>query len=411
MRTALLASLDHDDDGSLRAGLLFGGRSVLAWQGETMRALGCERVICLTERFGEEILSLQRAVEGGGGEFHALRSGRQLPALVRADDELIVLLDGLVVDRAVLQAAISSEGVLAKGVATLPAGHPLAQAHPEVFERIDRERAWAGALVMHAAPVQQFADLPADGATVPLLLRLALQSGTPCRALAPEAISAGEWLLAGSDEALAARERVLIDSGLVDTPWTGPGLALAQQIARRLAPRGLSAGPFVGAGMALILLVTGTVLAGFGFGPAGLVLAAMGAFAGVWSLAAARIARGHLGETARAFPAARFSGICDILASAALGLAALFSNGDATGPAIGALGPLTVGLTRLAARAAGPLARAFWKDRPIHLAGLAFAAGFDLLAPALALFGLAALVQSLLHSGSEQANADLTIPR
>ncbi|NBC89024.1 MAG: hypothetical protein GVX90_05985, partial [Alphaproteobacteria bacterium] len=314
MRTAILAALDHGDGGILRSGMPLRGRSVLAWQGRAVRALGCERVICLIDHFGEDIIALQRTVEGDGGEFHAVRSGRQLPGLLRGEDELVVLLDGLVVDPETLQAVTCGDGDLAKGVATLPASHPLAQAHPDAFERIDRERAWAGVLVMRGAPARQLAELPGDGAVIPLLLRLALQSGIAGRPVPPEMIGEGEWLLATSGEALAGRERTLIDRSLAERSWTGPGLVLAQAIARRVAPRAAASAPLAAAGATLALLVAGAVLAGFGFAPAGLGVAAAGALAGASAQAAAMVARALLGVDAPRLPGGWFTALSDTFA-------------------------------------------------------------------------------------------------
>lgn len=409
MRTALLAALDHGDGGILRAGLLLGGHSVLAWQGRAVRAIGCERVICLIDHFGEDVIALQRAVESNGGEFHAVRSGRQLPGLLRAEDELVVLLDGLVVDPETLQAVTRGDGDLAKGVATLPANHPLAQAHPDAFERIDRERAWAGVLVMRAAPARQLADLPGDGAVVPLLLRLALQSGIADRPVLPEMIGEGEWLLATSGEALAGRERTLIERSLAGTSWAGAGLVLAQTIARRLAPRATVSMPLAAAGAALALLVAGAVLAGFGFAPAGLAVAAAGALAGASAQAAARVTQALLGADAPRLPGGRFMALSDMFASVALALAVLSSGAGTTGVAAAALGPLAVGLARLAQGESGPRARDFWTDRPVQLAALALAAGFDLLAPALAVFCLCGVGRLLLRSARDAANTGLTM--
>jgi hypothetical protein len=372
---------------------------VIARQGDAVRALGCERVICLTERFGPEILALQRLVEGDGGEFHAVRSGLQLPALVRADDELVVLLDGLVADRAALEAAACESGELRRGVLAIPAGHPLAQAHPEAFERIDRERSWAGLIVMDAAPVQQLADLPGDAATISLLLRLALQAGTPLREVDAAALADGQWLLATSGQVLAAREQALVDRCLAETPWTGPGRALAQEAARRIAPRGLAAGPLVAAAISLVLLALGAVLAGLGFGAAGLALAAAGAFAGAWSDAAAQLAAGLLGEARRPFSRRVMNALVDGIAAATLALALLFGSSMASAdPEVASLGLLAVGLARLAKGDAGSLARAFWGDRAGQLAALALASALGSLGPALALLALVALAQILLRT-------------
>lgn len=399
MRTALLSALDHADDGGLRAELALGGRSVLAWQGESMRALGCERVICMTRRFGDGILALQRTVEAGGCEFHAIRSGLQLPGLVMAEDELVVMLDGLITERAALDAVACSNGMLRKCVAVMPASHPLAQERPSAFERIDRERSWAGLIVMRGAPVQQLADLPGDAAAPSLLLRLALQEGTPCREVGPDVLTEQDWLLATSNEVLAGREQQLLDRALVETPWSGPGRALAQAIARRLAPRGLTFGPLAGAGTAGLLMVLAAVLVCLGWGAIGLALAAAAALVGTWSEEAWKLSRELAGERRLPVSAEISNALFDGAASLAL-IGALISPGDYGLPdlAITALGPFAIGLARLAAPSSGPLARAVWEDRTLQLSTFALAAAFDLLGPALAVLGLVALAQLLLRT-------------
>ncbi|MGC5220835.1 hypothetical protein, partial [Escherichia coli] len=82
--------------GALRAALPLAGRSVIAWQAALLRALGCERVLCLAETSGGTVLELQHMLEGQGVQFHTLRGLAAIPALVRAEDDLVVLADGLV---------------------------------------------------------------------------------------------------------------------------------------------------------------------------------------------------------------------------------------------------------------------------------------------------------------------------
>ena len=103
MRTALIAALERTDSGALRAGLPLAGRSVLARQVDLLRAVGCERILCLCEAADGDVLRVQHMVEAAGGTFQALRGFAHLPALVRADDELVILADGLLPDRALVQ--------------------------------------------------------------------------------------------------------------------------------------------------------------------------------------------------------------------------------------------------------------------------------------------------------------------
>lgn len=396
MRTALLSALERGDDAASRAAMKLAGRSVLAWQGAWVHSIGCERVICLISAVNDDVLALQRMVEEGGAEFHAIRSAIQLGALVRADDELVMLLDGLVADPELLDAAALENGELRKFVATIPATHPMAQAHPQSFERIDRERSWAGLAVMRAAPVQQLADLPADSAAIPLLLRLALQAHTACRPLDTEAIGEDAWLLATSSDVLDKREEAMIERALPDAPWSAPGLALARETVRRSAPRWLENGPLVTGCAALLLCLAGAVLCAMGLGAPGLGISAVGAWLGALSRAQGSLASSLPGRHERAFSGLLLSRSIDGLAAAALMLAVGTGQANA---ATASLGLFAIGLARLASRSAGPLGRAFWQDRALHLAAFALAAALGLAGETLALFGLAALAQLLVRTG------------
>ena len=110
MRIGLIAALRHSEDGLLRAGLPLAGRSVIAWQAALLRGLGVERVLCLAETPGGTVLDLQHRLEGEGVQFHALRGPAAIPALVRAEDDLVIIADGLVPDPAVVRALAGGEG-------------------------------------------------------------------------------------------------------------------------------------------------------------------------------------------------------------------------------------------------------------------------------------------------------------
>jgi hypothetical protein len=371
-----------------------GGRSVLRWQAEWVRALGCERVICLCDAPAGDVLQLQGEVEQAGGEFHAIRGNFKIPALVRAEDELIILRRGLVVDRDRLLGLAMPGGTLRPCIATLPASHPSALAHPEHFERIDRERSWAGYLAMRGAAVQKLADLPPDADAVSLLLRLALQEQVPAVPLDPEVPARGEWLLATQAGDLEEREAALIAASAPNIAWSGAGQALGAWIARLLAPGALASGPGILALLAVVLLAISAVMSTFGLRPAGLALAATGALAGAASDAAATMRSALLGASGRPFSARNFNILIDIQVTACLVLAMGLQAPEDPSPI---LALFAIGLARLAARGASPVARAFWRDRALQLVLFAGAAVADLLGPALGVFGLAALTQLLVH--------------
>ena len=400
MRIGLIAALRHSEEGALRAALPLAGRSVIAWQAALLRTLGCERVLCLAETPGGSVLELQHMLEGQGVQFHALRGLAAIPALVRAEDDLVILADGLVPDPAVVRALVGGEGdaPLQRMVATIPADHPLAAAHPEDFERIDAARHWGGVLVMRGAPAQRLADFPADADAVSLLLRLALQAGTPARELAERELVPETWLLAESDAAVARHEGALIAAAAPPADWRAPGAALAAAAARAMVPRGLEQGPVIAGVTALVLLLTGVMAAAFGFGATGLALAGLGAFA-------ARISHGFAALSARlrreaggGRAGAVLTGTCDVLAGTTLWFAlAPFPEGQP----LAALGPVAYALARLAARMGDKALAVAASDRASLLLVLALAAAFGVLPLALACLALG-LCAALLLRGAEE---------
>ncbi|MDP5103998.1 MAG: hypothetical protein NWP98_08735 [Erythrobacter sp.] len=294
----------------MRAELLLVGRSVLGWQVALLRDLGAERIICLCDNAAGEVLRLQHEVEASGAAFHALKGFAALPALVRAEDELIILADGVLPDVALVRAVAGTNPspetqakveALHKGVACLPVDHPLTGAFPDDFERIDAARCWAGVLVMRGAPVQQLSDFPADADAVSVLLRLALQSGTPCRDLGTSVLAPQSLLLADSAQAVAAHQTAMLAAVTSPPDWRAPTQALAAVLVRRLAARGygLGHGPAITTGAALAVMLAGAAAAAWGAPAIGLAVTAIGTFAAQLSGGFTDLAqRLHLGAAA-----------------------------------------------------------------------------------------------------------------
>lgn len=394
MRTALVAALRHSSDAGLRAALPLAGRSVLARQVDLLRAEGCERILCLCARVDEDILQVQRAVEASGGTFQALRGFLHLPALVRAEDELVILADGLLPDPALVHGLFADGPQPPRFVATLPAGSPLVSLHPDDFERIDASRHWAGLLAMRGAAVQQLADFPPDADAISLLLRLALQSGTPCREVPGDDPAPDGWLLATGAEALAEQERALILRAAGKADWRRPSQAAARLSARALVPNGLSQGPVAAILLAAGLLSGGVLASALGAATAGLALAAGGALAAALAEALAGLRRELLGEGPSPQVMVRLGWAADMFAAIALLLALALSPLDQP---LAVLGPILVGLARLTGRGAPPVPLAVTADRGVLLLALALAAGFGVLPQVTALFSLVLLGGLLLR--------------
>jgi len=398
MRVGLIAMLRASEDGSLRGSLPLAGRSVLAWQAALLRSLGVERVLCLIESTSADVIALQQELEGQGLQFHALKGFAAIPALVRAEDDLVILLDGLVPDPAVVQAVFGGKDGLARAVATAPADHPLAAAHPEDFERIDAGRHWAGVLAMRGAPVQQLADFPADADPIPVLLRIALQAGTPTQDLTARELVPESWFLAESPAALARHETALIARAAPPADWRAPSLALASALVRRAVPRGIAQGGLIAGGSSLALMLVGVMAAAFGFPALGLAAAGLGVFgsqvAGGFGAISARLRREEPAENAQAI----LAGTVDVLAGIVLWFA-LAPWPDWVPLAV--LGPVVIGLARVLASSGDTGMATAARDRTSLLLLLALSAAFGFLPEALACLALGLLAALLLRRDKE----------
>lgn len=397
MRIGLIAALRRSEDGTaLRAALPLAGRSVLAWQAALLQSLGVERVLCLVDAPTKEVLDLQHELEARGVQFHALRGFGALPALVRAEDDLIVIADGLVPAPALVHGLFGREkaAALTRVVATIPAAHPLAAAHPENFERIDAARHWAGVLAMRGAPVQQLAEFPADADAIGLLLRLGLQAGTPQSDCAAREFETEDWLLAADAEAVAQHERALIARAAPPADPRAPTRALAAAAVRALVPRRLGQGAQVASGFALTALIAGVLASAAGLAATGLLLAAIGAFAAEaargFGHIAARLRREH---TEPRFGAALAAAV-DLMAGGILWLA--LAPPPAWQP-LAVLGPVAIGLVRLLSRAGDTALAVTASDRAGLLLLLALAAAFGVLPETLACLALGLVAALLLR--------------
>lgn len=393
MRTALLSAIRRTETGDLRGGLMLAGRSVLAWQADWARALGCERVICLSETPGEAVLNLQSEIESGRGECLVVKGNIQLAGIVRAEDELVVLMDGLVPDRSLSDHWQKPGGKLHHAIATLPADHTLASEHPEDFERLDRERRWGGIAVLKAAQVHKLTDMPPDGDAVSMLLRLALQAQVECKELPRDAFDTGEAVFALAPNQLARRELSLVEAGSGIPPWSGPGRALASLIVRKFAPKRLEGGVEAGIAAGVLFLAGGLALSLWGSAVAPLGMAAVGAF----SIA---VASAWSGLRARLWSTPR-SRHWDLLASPLTDLAILgillFSRYFEQGPdaersiELVAMPVLAIGLTHLLGREPDGAPSAWGRDRTLHCVFFAICAAAGYLSEGISIFALLAL--------------------
>src|SRR5690606_15017882 len=197
---------------------------------------------------------------------------RGLLGAVRADDELLVLAPGLLPEASDALDALGTR----KGVLVFPAGPGVAAG----FERLDLNRAWAGAVVVGGAQVERLSELPPDIETTSALVRVALQARLPERTLSEALLVDGTWQTVPDGTAATAIDQAWLRRHLPPVRPSTPTAWLVTQLFRRFGNRMLSAPvrrmPLLPGAAALLL---GAVVATwFAYPALGFILLALGAF-------------------------------------------------------------------------------------------------------------------------------------
>ena len=365
MRLALLSALaDPPGPGGASAGerpafRRFAGKSVLAHQIDCAAHLGCERVLCLAAALGPDLGAAKAHAERAGLRFDIVESIPRLQARVTADDEVILIEDGILPDRAALIAGLSERpAVLA---------FPQDPALELGFERLDATRAWSGALRTRGDSVARLADLPPDCDPGSSLLRIALQAGARVIELDPAPLVEGTWQRRVERRTSRATEWRWVMRQVRPAPFAAPGRALVERLGLRWAHdaaggrwrRAPHAAALVAGSLAALAAVAASPVTGLG-----LLLAASCAL-----------------TVAEVFDRAEALGAPPRKPGPAMALAGLLRDGllvwlvslqVMTVPGwLGILLPLVlVGLLRLGEATAAPRARALFGDRILFLAAL-----------------------------------------
>lgn len=288
MRVALISLTERAGDApeTPLAALSLAGHSLAERQLALVLGLGCERIVCLSNGLGRDIIALQHQAEAAGAKFNLIAGPRQLAGMVNSADELVVVAGGL------LPAAGEAKSALAggAGVLVLPVEAGIAAG----FERIDLNHAWAGVLAMPGTLVERLSQLPPDCDAISALLRIALQGRVPERALPEAVLAERRWALVTSAAQLEELEPEWLRRQIAPPSPFAPGRAIARIAIRaggaKLLAKGWRPG-FLAAGGAL-LAGLGVVAAWFEQGAAGIVLCGLG-----WLTVEAGDALASLGRT------------------------------------------------------------------------------------------------------------------
>jgi hypothetical protein len=359
--------------------LRVGGHS-LAWhQVQAALALACERIVCLADAPGPALATLQREVEGRNATFHAIAHHRALSGLVRAADTLLVFAPGVLPDRDWLAGTFGARA----GVAVLPADGAVEQG----FERIDRDRAWAGVLATRGDAVESLGVLEPDADPIAGLLRVALQRGANAVALPEKWLDDGRWALIGTPDAAERYQDRWYQRHVPEPPLELPGKALAHRLARTIVARVDNAARTAGIIAGGVLLALGSALGGYlGHSAAG--LAGLTAASGLFDVGAALtlLSRAGSGEQARRWPGHARLALLDI---ALVMIAASPVTFQGWTDAFAAL--MLIGVMRLAAEGNAPRILRPLADRTLVLLALCFAAAAGALGPSVAILSLLGL--------------------
>lgn len=228
MRIALLTAMARlPGSDQRRAFRRFLGRSVLSHQVDCAIELGCDSILCMVDGVGQDLIESQHRAEAAKVRFQTIADTRTLSSLVRADDELIVLSDGLLPDPDLIGESLGDR----RALLSFPADPAVTRG----FERIDANRAWAGVMTVRGDCVERLAQLPPDVEAASALMRIALQSGVRTVPLDPAVLSEGRWEVARDAHDQAEREQAWIGKHVVAASFAAPGRAIAERIGMRLA--------------------------------------------------------------------------------------------------------------------------------------------------------------------------------
>ena len=273
MRAALISIAGQPRRAGGQEYVALAGKTIARRQLDFALADGCDQIFVLGDGASAEAIALRHAAEAAGARFQAISTGHGLLGAVGATDELLVLAPGLLPE----SASALEELRHGNAVLVMAAGPAVAAG----FERIDLERAWAGALVVRGRLVERLAELPPESEPASALLRIALQARLSERRLPEQHLADGTWSIVGDGDDSALREREWVKRHFPEVAPFAPAARVAD-LALRPAAVSLLSQPR--AGLALVggsaaLLAGAAASAVVGWPAAAFVFVALGAVA------------------------------------------------------------------------------------------------------------------------------------
>lgn len=388
MRIALLTAQRKNSEGNLIAGTRLAGRSLIEWQVDFAGALGCERVICLADAVGHELLATQHFAESRALEFISAKGPLPLTALVAAGHEILILQEGLWLDPAKLPDALKCQPVVAA-----ISDQEGAYSKPQL-ERIDRTRLWAGYAIVPSRLVGKLTDYPADSDCISMLLRLSLQARLKTVSLDQDHQVAAQWQFVDVPEAAQELERNLFAEAIPQSDWRSPTEMIAARLASQIVRTGLPVRGGVILGLALLSFLVALALAIWSSSIAALATTLAGSAMVALFTSKRELSVRVLGENVT-FLDHKLGLMRDAFLTATLSIVA--SRNEE-----GLLPIFVIGLIVLAERLDSSILRPFWADRTLHIGGLTLALLFGQLGVVLSVLGLVALAALLVAQAEER---------
>jgi hypothetical protein len=229
-----MLAAEGEAEGRPRAFLRIGPGSLARFQLSLSLALGCQRIVCIAREMCSDLAELQNLCERAGAQFHCISGPVALTGLVTANDDVVVIADGLLAP--VDGAMALLEGRHSVVVQPVESGISLG------FERIDHDHAAAGLMRIPGRLIDRLHELPDDCDVVSALTRIALQAGIEQRDVPVEARDGLRWKLIRNDSDAHAAEAGWIGVHLDGNEPHSVGTVLASLAVRNFGPAILHAG-------------------------------------------------------------------------------------------------------------------------------------------------------------------------
>ena len=186
----------------LRALLPIAGMTLIEHQAEQARAIGVDRLLVLVDGVPPGIADACDRIRARGLSVDLVRDGRDIIRLAAGAERLMLVADGLVSTMQPWQAMAGT-----RGAALLVTDDALVT---QDLERIDGGARWAGLAALSGEAIGGLADAPPDWDPQLLLLRKAIQDGSPRLTWDNTQFVTGDIALVRGNSAIAAVEQRLV---------------------------------------------------------------------------------------------------------------------------------------------------------------------------------------------------------